>query len=276
MWKGQYQCAVAFSVDVDCESLWHGMNLTTPNPLSRGEFGARAGVPRLLDLFERYEVPATWFVPAQTAVERTDLCTEIRRRAVRFELGYHGYYHESVLGLSIDDERDLMKRAMGVLSDVFQQVPRGNRSPWCDFGPNTADLLEELGFVYDSSLMGDDVPYRPRVPYTGQLRDFVELPLCWELGDGPFFMINLSPRMSGFCTPAHVFEIWSGEFDAAYRKGGYFELLVHPQIIGRQPRIDMLEMLIKHIGGHRGVWWTNHLELAEEWKRQQIEKGGWD
>lgn len=277
MWKGKYRCAVTFSVDVDCESLWCGtFKLTTPSPLSRGEFGARAGVPRLLDLFEKYEVPASWFIPAQTVEERPDTCEAIKRRALRPDIAYHGFYHESVLGIPIDEERDLMKRAMKVLGDFFEQVPRGNRSPPFALGPNTADLLEEFGYAYDSSLFGHDEPYRPRVPYAkGRLRNLVEVPVCWELDDAPYFMFNFFPYMSGFCTPSHVSEIWKAEFDGSYQNGRCFILILHPQVIGRYSRMSMLEELIRYIKKHPGVWWANHLEVAEEWKRQQVAKGLW-
>ena len=77
-----------------------------------------------------------------------------------------------------------MKRAIARLEQVFDATPRGNRSPPFALGPNTADLLEELDFAYDSSLFGHDEPYRPNVPVLGgPLRDFVELPVSWELDD---------------------------------------------------------------------------------------------
>lgn len=277
VWKGKYRCAVTFSVDVDCESLWCGtFKLTTPSPLSRGEFGARAGVPRLLDLFEKYEVPVSWFIPAQTVEERADTCEAIKRRGLRPDIAYHGYYHESVLNLPIDEERDLMKRGMRVLEEFFEQVPRGNRSPPFALGPNTADLLEEFGYVYDSSLFGHDEPYRPRVPYAkGRLRNFVEIPVCWELDDAPYFMFNFFPYMSGFCTPSHVSEIWKAEFDGSHANGACFILVLHPQVIGRYSRLQMLEDLIRYIKKQPGVWWANHREVAEEWKRQQVERRLW-
>ena len=102
-------------------------------------------------------------VPGQVADEHPDACAEIAARG-RHEIGYHGYHHESVLELPIDEERELMKRGIAALEETFDETPRGNRSPPFALGPNTADLLEEFGFAYDSSLFGHDEPYRPRVP----------------------------------------------------------------------------------------------------------------
>jgi peptidoglycan-N-acetylglucosamine deacetylase len=99
------------------------------------------------------------------ADEHPDSCHEIAERAVH-EVGYHGYYHESVLEIPIAEERELMKRGIAKLEETFAAAPRGNRSPPFALGPNTADLLEEFGFEYDSSLFGHDEPYRPAYPWS--------------------------------------------------------------------------------------------------------------
>jgi peptidoglycan-N-acetylglucosamine deacetylase len=266
MWKGRYRCAATLSVDFDAESLWSGtFKLTTPSPLSRGDYDIRAGLPRILDLLDRHELPATFMVPGQVAEEHPDACRAIARSGVH-EVGYHGYYHESVLEIPIDEE----------LEEVFGQTPRGNRSPPFALGPNTADLLEELGFVYDSSLFGHDEPYRPRVPVQGgRLRDFVELPVSWELDDAPYFLFSFFPYMSGLATPSQVLEIWKAEFDGSYKVGGCFLLVVHPFCMGRHPRIAMLDELISYITSFEDVWFATHLDVAEEWRRGAFESGAW-
>ena len=277
MWKGSHQCAVTLSVDFDAETLWSGtFKLTTPSPLSRGDYDVRAALPRIHALLDEHEIPATFMVPAQVAEEHPDACAEIAARG-RHEVGYHGYHHESVLELPIEDERELMQRGIARLEETFDRTPRGNRSPPFALGPNTADLLEEFGFVYDSSLFGHDEPYRPQVPITGgRLRDFVELPVSWELDDAPYFLFSFFPYMSGLSTPSQVLEIWKAEFDGSYRVGGCFLLVVHPFCIGRHPRIAMLDELIRYIKGFPGVWFGTHLEVAEEWRRNRVEQGSWD
>jgi len=277
MWNGHYRCAVTLSVDFDAETLWSGtFKLTSPSPMSRGDHDVRAALPRIHDLLDRHEIPATFMVPAQVADEHPDACAEVAARG-RHEIGYHGFYHESVLELSIEEERELMKRAMARLQETFDTMPRGNRSPPFALGPNTADLLEEFGFAYDSSLFGHDEPYRPRVPIgNGNLREFVELPVSWELDDAPYFLFSFFPYMSGLSTPSQVLEIWKAEFDGSYRVGGCFLLVVHPFCIGRHPRIAMLDELIGYIKTFPDVWFATHLDVAEEWRRNQVEQGTWD
>src|SRR5205823_12816953 len=108
VWRGRYRCAVTLSVDFDAESLWSGtFKLTTPSPLSRGDYDVRAALPRIHALLDRHDLAATFMVPAQVAEEHPDACAEIAARG-RHEVGYHGYYHESVLELPVEEERELM------------------------------------------------------------------------------------------------------------------------------------------------------------------------
>ena len=277
MWLDRYRCAATISVDFDAETLWTGtFNLKTPSPMSRGDYDVRAALPRIHALLDRHDIPATFMVPAQVVDEHPDACAEIVERG-RHEVGYHGYHHESVLDIPIEQERELMQRGMGRLEETFGLRPRGNRSPPFALGPNTAELLEEFGFAYDSSLFGHDEPYRPRVPVTdGPLRDFVELPVSWELDDAPYFLFNFFPYMSGFCTPSQVLEIWKAEFDGSYRAGGCFLLVIHPFCIGRHPRMAMLDELISYIRSSGDVWFATHLEVAQEWRRNQVAQRMWD
>jgi peptidoglycan/xylan/chitin deacetylase (PgdA/CDA1 family) len=277
MWNGGYRCAATLSVDFDAETLWSGtLGLTTPSPMSRGDYDIRAGLPRILALLDRHELPATFMVPGQVADDHPAECAEIAARGIH-EVGYHGYHHESVLDIPLEHERELMKRGIAKLEETFAATPRGNRSPPFALGPNTADLLEELGFVYDSSLFGHDEPYRPRVPTVGgRLRDFVELPVSWELDDAPYFLFSFFPYMSGLVPPSQVLEIWKAEFDGCYAAGGCFLLVVHPFCIGRHPRIAMLDELIAYIKSFPDVWFAHHLDVATEWKRRQVEQGAWD
>ncbi len=102
MWRDRYRCAATISVDFDAETLWTGtFKLATPSPMSRGDYDVRAALPRIHELFDRHDIPATFMVPAQVVDEHPDACAEIAARG-RHEVGYHGYHHESVLDLPIE------------------------------------------------------------------------------------------------------------------------------------------------------------------------------
>jgi peptidoglycan/xylan/chitin deacetylase (PgdA/CDA1 family) len=124
----------------------------------------------------------------------------------------------------------------------------------------TLGLIEEHGFLYDSSLMADDYrPFRPRigdrvargVPLErGREARFWELPISFELDDWVHFQFNFSPYRRGGSTPGDVLAIWQAEFDwmDANVDGGVLTFTLHPQVIGRGSRIAMLDALIRHCG----------------------------
>src|SRR5262249_859617 len=118
IWKDRYRCAVTISVDFDAESLWTGtFKLTTPSPMSRGDYDIRAGIPRILPLMEGQQIPATFMVPAQVIDEHPAACRDIAKQQV--EIGYHGYDHTSMLDISIEDEREEMKRGIARIEEMF-------------------------------------------------------------------------------------------------------------------------------------------------------------
>jgi peptidoglycan/xylan/chitin deacetylase (PgdA/CDA1 family) len=266
MWSQGRKVAACLSFDFDTQALWfETFKKNTASPLSRGEYGARVGITRVLALLDKYAIPATFFIPAWTVEHHTRQCEEIVRRG--HEIAYHSHHHESVVGMRAEIERELMIKAMEVLEKLAGQRPRGNRSVPFDLGGNTPYLLREFGFTYDSSLMGADDPYWLSID--GRDSNIVELPVSWELDDAPYFIFDFFPYMSGLWSADHVYEIWRQEFDVAYQEGGLFLLTMHPQIIGRRSRIAMLERLVSYISKHDAVWWARHLDAAEDWRKQQ-------
>jgi peptidoglycan/xylan/chitin deacetylase (PgdA/CDA1 family) len=268
---------VCLSFDFDAVALWvSSFRQTTATPVSRGEYGAQVGINRVLELLRQKQVKATFFVPAHTAASFPDQTRRII--ADGHEIGVHGYCHETPVGLEPGAEARLLDAAVaklkGVLGSGFNAV--GYRSPAWDLSAETVQLLTERGFLYDSSMMADDfTPYRARqgdrvdeeqfVP--GTPTPLVEMPVAWELDDFPYFTFLNRPLFGGMHTPEHVYECWKGEFDYchAHVREGVFTLTMHPQIIGRGPRITMLSKLIDHMQAQPGVVFST---LSAEASRQ--------
>lgn len=257
-WPNGAKSVVAISFDSDHEtpSLRDG-NLS-PAALSQGEFGARVGVPRVLELLERHAIPATFFVPAVCALLRPD---EVPRYIERgHEVGVHGWIHERNSLLARADELDLLTRALEVLTAQAGVRPTGIRTPSWDFSPDTLGVLRELGFSYDSSLMADDEPYE--LLEHGNPTGIVEIPVEWIRDDVPYFGMDRATALRPYTPPVAVGEIWRAEFDASYNAGGVFQLTMHPHVIGHRSRIAMLDALLTHIRSHSDVWITTHGDLA--------------
>ncbi len=258
-WPEGARVAVALSFDFDAEtgSLRDGQY--SPGGLSQGEYGARVAIPRILALLDKYRIPASFFVPAVTAILHPAEVKAIVAKG-RHEVGMHGWIHERNSLLSEAEERELMKKSYDTLKEMTGKAPAGIRTPSWDFSPSTLKLIRELGLLYDSSLMADDRPYE--ILEDGKPTGVVELPVEWLLDDYPYFGFDRYSSVRPHITPNEVFEIWASEFDLAYREGTLFVLTMHPKIIGHRSRIVMLEKLIEYIMARKNVWFATHEEIA--------------
>jgi peptidoglycan-N-acetylglucosamine deacetylase len=267
--------AVSVGADFDAHSLWMGtFGLTSPGYLSRGEFGAEVGVPRLLTLLERHGVWATWCTPSHT------LLTFPARVATIVDSGHeiaaHGCYHEQVPKLDPAEERRLMEVQLEHHDRVLGIRPSGYRSPAWDFSEITLSLLEEFGFTWDSSLMGRDFEvYRP-CPVTrvdpergntfGPPSTVLEIPVSWHLDDFP--ALDHLPRGTGMASTEVTYQRWKDHFDFAYQNvpGGVLTLTVHPQTIARAHNLVMFDRLLSYIREHDGVWFATLGDVADAWE----------
>ncbi len=261
---------VCLTFDFDALSVWLAYDRTTPAMLGRGEYGARVGVPRILDLLAAHDLPATFFVPGHTVdsfPEETELIL-----AAGHEVAHHSYAHIDPSTQTRDEEEADMDRAWETLASVGV-TPVGFRSPSADLSAATLELIEARGFLYDSSLHTDDYrPFRPRigddvargVPLVrGREARFWEIPFTFDLDDWVHFQHSFEPYRRGGSTPGEVREIWQAEFDwmDANVDGGVLTLTMHPQVIGRGGRIAMLDSLIRHMG-ERGARFSTMSEVA--------------
>jgi peptidoglycan-N-acetylglucosamine deacetylase len=261
-WQGGARCAVALSFDSDHETNELREAGESIGRLSQGQYGNRQGVPRILEILEKFDVKASFFVPAVTALLYPD---EQRRVAAEgHEIGIHGWIHERNSELPLAAERDLQMRSSDVLEKVTGTRPVGIRTPSWDFSPNTLAITKEMGLLYDSSLMADVDCYE--LLMNGQNTGVVELPVEWIRDDAVYFNMNRFAGLRPYTPPEAVYDIFKREFDAAYREGGIFQLTMHPHISGYRSRIWILDELIKymraHKGKNRGVWFATHADIV--------------
>jgi peptidoglycan/xylan/chitin deacetylase (PgdA/CDA1 family) len=250
--------SVCLTFDFDAFSLWMSRNMTSPGPLSRGEFGAHA-VPRILRLLAERDVVSTWFIPGHTAVTYPDLCKQIV--GAGHEVALHGWNHEPVSALTGPEEKQMLARAYECLERVTGIAPTGNRTPAWDYTSDTVASLLDLGLTYDSSLMATDyAPYftrrgdvcLPDVPYQfGASTRLVQLPVSWTLDDYPIFEYFRTPQyvMPGMRSPRDVFANFLDDVRYMIREEprGVCVITFHPQVIGRGHRMLGLERFIEEL-----------------------------
>ncbi len=261
-WPDGGKVAVTLSFDLDTETLLLRSGNTSPSRLSAGQYGARAGLPRILDLLDRYDITATFFIPAVSAQIYADEVAQIA--AAGHEVGIHGWIHEFTSTLARDEERMLMQRSLDTLEELAGRRPVGIRTGSWEYSHNTLELIQELGLFYDSSLMADDMPYE--LLSNGERTGVTELPVEWILDDYPYFGMNRAADIRPYTPPSDVYEIWTREFDVAYDEGSLFLLTMHPQIIGHRSRISMLEELIQYMRSRPGTWFATHEDVARHAK----------
>lgn len=255
-WPGGARVAVLLSFDVDNETVNLRFGQPTIGELSQGQYGARQGLRRVLALLDRHEIPATFFIPAVSLKLAPAMADQISASG-RHEFAVHGWIHEMNSALDGPTEKRLVEQAMLEIEALTGYRPVGYRAPSWNFSPNTLDILRELDFLYDSSLMADDDPYE--IESGGEATGIVELPVEWILDEAPL----VNPRGNAYTTPRDLAQVWIDEFDVAWEERGMFVLTVHPHLIGHRSRMVALELLVDHIRSKPGVWFATHRAAAE-------------
>jgi len=263
LWPEGARCAVALSFDSDHETNELREGGESIGKLSQGQYGNRQGVPRILNILKQHDVPASFYVPAVTALLYPD--EQQRVVAEGHEVGIHGWIHERNSVLPYAAEKDLMQRSSDVLEKITGVRPVGMRTPSWDFSPNTLALTRDMGLLYDSSLMADVDCYE--LLLDGEATGVIELPVEWIRDDAVYFGMNRFAGLRPYTPPADVFDIFKREFDAAYKEGGLFQLTMHPHIIGYRSRIWILEELVRYMRSLPGVWFATHADVVRHAKK---------
>ena len=257
-WPGGARAALALSFDCDHETFEMGGGGHAVGRLGWGEFGRRAGVPRILEALRRHDAKASFFYPAVAAL----IDPEEPRRVVGegHEIGVHGWIHEPNNTLTEVEERDLLHRARETLERISGQLPTGHRAANWDLSPQTIALVAEAGFAYDSSMMADDSCYE--LLSEGKPTGLVEVPVDWVRDDAVYLLFNRVPPTRPTLGPDDVLKVFLRELDAACDEGGLCQLVMHPFVIGYRSRIWILDELLRSTRARGDVFIGTHAEVA--------------
>ncbi len=262
-WPNDARVAVMLTFDFDAETLWLGRdpeNARRPGVLSQGTYGAKVGVPMILQTLREEGVKATFFVVGWTAETHQDRAEMILREG--HEIAHHSYSHTWIDPAFPDKEVEEMEKGLEALKTRLGVVPKGYRSPAGETSDNLIRLLNKHNFLYDSSLLDDINPYRHVMPDGS--RGPIELPWHWSLDDAPFALFSIkSPRP--IFPNSHIRQVFQDEFREIHRWGGLYNLVMHPQVSGRPSRITLLREMIQWIKTFPDAWFATGTEVAEAW-----------
>lgn len=254
-WPGGARVAVCLSFDTDTEAPLLRDGTTSPTTLSASDFGAQSGVPRIVKMLDRYQVPATFFMTAVDAMLHPEMVAAIRKSG-RNEIGVHGWIHEFPPRLAAGEEERLLDQAIEYLTRVAGTRPLGYRAPSWAFSDVTLDLIQKKGFLYDSSLQALDEPYE--IVSRGKPTGIVELAIDWTLTETPY--LGQNGRMP---SPTLLYQLYKEEFDGAYAEGTLFVLTLHPYLSGHRAPMQHLDEFVGYMKSKRDVWFATGAEIAK-------------
>jgi peptidoglycan/xylan/chitin deacetylase (PgdA/CDA1 family) len=270
---------VCLTIDFDAISGFIARGQTSPSWISRGEFGPRVGAPRLLALLKKYGIKSTWFIPGHTIETYPEACEAVL--AAGHEIAHHGWTHRPPASLTRDEEEGELVRGNEAIRRLTGRAARGYRSPSWDLSPHSIGLFLKHGFLYDSSLMGDDyTPYYAREGDVielekpaefGRETTLVEMPIHWAADDAPHFeyVRTETTFRQGLMNANAVGENWINDFQFMRDtvEWGVLTYTCHPYVIGRGARMMMLERVIRAAADSGAVFLTVE-EAVREFQRR--------
>lgn len=270
---------VCLTFDFDAMSGFISRGMTSPTPISRGEFGANVGAQRILALLKKHRIRTSWYIPGHTLETYPDQCRAVFDGG--HEIGHHGWTHVPPAEMTREEEEAGLVRANEEIRKLTGRAARGYRSPSWDLSPHSVELLLKHGFTYDSSMMGDDyTPYRVRQgdiitvhqpAKWGKPCRLIEMPISWSLDDYPNFEFIRTRDwiLPGLRNYNAVLANWVDDFSYMTKavKWGVITYTFHPFVIGRAGRMLLLERLIRKLKDGGAVFTTLEEAAAEYAKR---------
>lgn len=221
------------------------------------EYGSRAGVWRLLRLFEDYDIPVTIFAVADALKRYPEIGKAFQEAG--HEICSHGLKWINYQHVPEDVEKAHIEEAVKIITEVIGEPPLG----WYTgrTSPNTRRLIAERGdFLYDADDYSDDLPFWSKV----EEKPHLIIPYTLETNDMRF----ASPQ--GFNCGDQFFTYLKDTFDCLYAEGEttpkMMSIGLHCRIIGRPGRIQALKRFFEYAKSHSDVWFCRRVDIARHWR----------
>lgn len=230
-----------------------------PDPCMETHFayGARAGMWRILDLFDAFGVKATFSSCGRAVAATPVLASEPAAR--EHEISAHGWRWETHAQMAEAQEREVIAATVAAIGKAAGARPLGWHTRSASSVNTRRLIVEEGGFLYDSDAYDDDLPRTVQVAG----RPHVILPYAFDTND-----MRFSPG-GGFVQPEDFARYCISAFDWLMREGRttpkMMSVGLHLRIIGRPARMRGLEMLLEHIAKTPGAWVARRADIARHW-----------
>jgi allantoinase len=234
------------------------------------EYGSRAGLWRLLRMFEQRDLPLTVFGVAMALKRNPEAVAAFSE--LGHEIACHGLRWISYQNMDEATERAHMQEAVAIMRELTGEAPLG----WYTGrdSPNTRKLVvEHGGFAYDADHYGDDLPFWQKVDYqdangAAASKQHLVVPYTLDTNDMRF------AAMQGFNSGTQFFDYLKDAFDVLYAEGDpdglnrpkMLSIGLHCRIVGRPARAAALARFLDYVQNHDKVWITRRIDIAEHWK----------
>ena len=217
------------------------------------EYGSRVGVWRILDLFRQRQLPLTIFAVAMAAARNPNVIEAALTDG--HEIAAHGWRWINYHGVSIDEERAHMQKAISILQDICGARPLG----WYTgrTSENTRQLVaEDGGFTYDADDYSDDLPF-----WSAQVKSpHLVVPYTLDTNDMRF------ATAQGFHNAGQFARYLIDAFDVLYAEGAttpkMLSIGLHCRLVGRPARFAGLVKFLDHVMAHDKVWVARRIDIA--------------
>lgn len=254
-WPNGARCACAITFDMDADSLIH---ISRPKdghdrlqPITMGRYGPTVAVPRILDTYRRLGLKQSFFIPAWCIEQYSEAVDAILKDG--HEIGHHGLIHEDPVETRGRKQQLAFEQALAIHQKRVGKKPRGYRAPVYNATQQVIDLLIKHRFLYDSSLMADDIPYKMQT----KKGEIWEAPVHWGTDDWPPFAHYAEiGYMMPVKSPSEGLAPFWEEFDAQYEAGGFWVGIWHPFLTGRLARWLHVEKWLEETLRTKKVWFA--------------------
>lgn len=224
------------------------------------EYGSRAGVWRILDLFQQQGVPLTIFAVAMAAQRHPEVVQKMHAQG--HEICSHAYRWIDYQYMDKEEEREHLYKAIEILKQVTGERPLG----WYTGrdSPNTRELvMEEGGFLYDSDDYSDDLPYWN----TEHGKPHLVIPYTLDTNDMRF------ATNQGFHTSEQFYQYLKDAFDVLYEEGAespkMLSIGMHCRLLGRPARFRAIQRFLAYTQQFDHVWYARRVDIARHWHANQ-------
>jgi len=228
------------------------------NYFGQMEYGGRRGVWNILEMLNSLGIKTTFFVSGATAERFPD--TVRAAKDAGHEIAAMGYSFEKVRTVSREREQAIVRRSVKAIKDVCGAEIKGWRTPDYRISPQTFDVLSSEGFLWDSSMLNDDLPYRLRCE---DGKSLIEIPFTTTTSEKSHVAFPY-PMRGG---PSGVASVWNNEFDILYRESDkaprFLILSLQTWAAGRPAPLRTLKTFLTRVIAHNDVKFTQCSEIAE-------------